>query len=319
MQAFILRIAPSNIDKVPEALESDQIIIGWSATPGLLDPSLPWKKFRQQIHINHYAEEKTRHRAGAAAGHMWRFVREMQIGDLVVVPSGPKFYVAEIIGDAVYLPERLNDDTSYRRAVRWLNGKKPIPRSYAKAALISRMKVYGTSATATDLLEEINDALTRAASGSKPSFKVELQSALVAETVTHLRSGHIDNFGFEELIKELLIEMGAKNAEVVARRLDKGADVLATFRVAETFQYTLAVQAKHWNGSNPVTRKVVEQLIDGIEASNANLGMVITSGTIDESAVQAAMTYTEATGVLVELIDGEQFAKMLIEQGIGRW
>jgi predicted Mrr-cat superfamily restriction endonuclease len=319
MQAFILRIAPSNIDKVPEALESDQIIIGWSATPGLLDASLPWKNFRQQIHINHYAEEKTLHRAGAAAGHMWRFVREMQIGDLVVVPSGPSFYVAEIIGDAVYLPERSSDDTSYRRAVRWLNGKKPIPRNYAKAALISRMKVYGTSASATDLVEEINDALTRAASGSKPSFKVELQGALIEKTVAHLRSGHIDSFGFEELIKELLIEMGAKNAQVIARRQDKGADVLATFRVAETFQYTLAVQAKHWNGSSPVTSKVVKQLIDGIEASNANLGMVITSGTIDESAVKAAMAYTEANGTLIELVDGEQFAKMLIEQGIGRW
>jgi predicted Mrr-cat superfamily restriction endonuclease len=319
MQAFILRIAPSNVDKVPEALESDQVIIGWSATPGLLDTSQSWQKFRQQIHINHYAGEKTLHRAGAAAGHMWRFVRDMQIGDLVVVPYGSKFYVAEIIGGAVYLPERSGDDTSYRRAVRWLNGKKPIPRSYAKAALISRMKIYGTSASATDLLEEINDALTRAASGSKPSFKVELQGALVKETVAHLRSGHMDSFGFEDLIKELLIEMGAKSAEVVARRLDKGADVLATFRVAETFQYTLAVQAKHWNGSAPVTSKVVEQLIDCIEASNANLGMVITSGTIDESAVKAAMTYTEATGVQIELVDGEQFAKMLIEQGIGRW
>jgi hypothetical protein len=62
---------------------------------------------------------------------------------------------------------------------------------------------------------------------------------------------------------------------------------------------------------------VVKQLIDGIEASNASLGMVITSGTIDESAVKTAMAYTN--GTLIELVDGEQFAKMLIEQGIGRW
>ncbi|APQ10610.1 hypothetical protein NS274_12625 [Pseudomonas oryzihabitans] len=128
----------------------------------------------------------------------------------------------------------------------------------------------------------------------------------------------MDSFGFEELIKELLIEMGAKTAQVVARRLDKGADVLATFRIAETFQYTLAVQAKHWDSSAPVTNSVVEQLVEGIEASGANLGMVITSGVIDQSAVKAAISYMESTGTPIELVDGEQFAKMLIEQGIGR-
>lgn len=318
MQAFILRISPSNVDKVPEALASDQIIIGWSKTLGLLDASLSWKKFRERIHVEHYAEEKTMHRAGAAAGHMWRFVHDMQDNDLVVVPYGSKFYVAKISGEAVYLPEKAGEDTSYRRPVIWLNDKEPIPRSYAKAALISRMKVYGTSASAIDLVGDIQEALARAASGKKPSFKSELQSALVSQTVAHLRSGYMDSFGFEELIKELLIKMGAKDAQVVARRLDKGADVLATFRIADTFQYTVAVQAKHWDESAPVTSKVVDQLIEGIEASNANLGMVITSGIVHQGAIAAASSYLEATGVPIELVDGEQFAKMLIEQGIGR-
>ncbi|QVW25635.1 restriction endonuclease [Pseudomonas hormoni] len=64
---------------------------------------------------------------------------------------------------------------------------------------------------------------------------------------------------------------------------------------------------------------IFEQLIDGIEAANANLGMVITSGTIAESAVKAAEEYAEATGIQIELVDGDQFAKLLIEQGIGKW
>lgn len=129
----------------------------------------------------------------------------------------------------------------------------------------------------------------------------------------------MDSFAFENLIKDLLIQMGAKTAKVVPRRLDEGADILATFRVAETFQYTLAVQAKHWNDKAAVSNKVVEQLIEGIEAANANLGMVVTSGTIAESAVIAAASYAEATGTQIELVDGFQFAKLLIEQGIGKW
>jgi restriction endonuclease Mrr len=47
--------------------------------------------------------------------------------------------------------------------------------------------------------------------------------------------------------------------------------------------------------------------------------MVITSGTIAESAVKAAEDYAEATGIQIELVDGDQFAKLLIEQGIGKW
>ncbi|MEB0222900.1 restriction endonuclease [Pseudomonas sp. 10S4] len=318
-QAFILRIAPSNVNKVPLALKSDQVIIGWSATAGLLDLTLSWKAFRKKLHDTHYAPEKNLRRAGGAAGHMWRFVRDMKMGDLVVVPNGPKFYLAEITSDALYLPEHTGEDTSYRRNVRWLNNKKAIPRDFAKAPLISRMKVYGTTALATDVLDDIRDALARAEAGNKPSFKYELQTALVKETVQHLRSGHMDSFSFEHLIKDLLIQMGAKTATVVPRLLDKGADILATFRVAETFQYTLAVQAKHWNDKAPVNNKVVEQLIDGIEAANATLGMVITSGTIAESAVKAAEDYAEATGIQIELVDGDQFAKLLIEQGIGKW
>lgn len=109
------------------------------------------------------------------------------------------------------------------------------------------MKVYCTTALATDVLDDIRDALARAEAGNKPSFKDELQTALVKETVEHLRSGHMDSFSFERLTTGLLIQMGARTATVVPRLLDKGADILATFRVAETFQYTLTVQAKHWN------------------------------------------------------------------------
>ncbi|WPX17204.1 hypothetical protein RHM58_25285 [Pseudomonas sp. 10S4] len=57
-QAFILRIAPSNVNKVPLALKSDQVIIGWSATAGLLDLTLSWKAFRKKLHDTHYAPEK---------------------------------------------------------------------------------------------------------------------------------------------------------------------------------------------------------------------------------------------------------------------
>ncbi len=315
-QAFVLRIAPSRIDRVKEALAADQIIIGWAEARGLLSPGLSWEQFREIICATYYADEDNLRRAGAAAGHMWRFVREMNVDDLVVVPYGPDFYVAEIKGPATYNESKIRDDTAYRRNVRWLNDKKPISRSQAKSALVSRMKIQGTCAYATDLLVDIKECLDVAASGQRPTFQGDLQTRLIQETLDELRSGRMDSFGFERIIQDVLIGLGADEARIVPRNQDKGADIVATFRVAGAFRQVLAIQAKHWQPEPPVGRDVVEQLIRGIEAESADLGMVVTSGSVSDEAVAIAEKYFEEKGIKIELVDGEQFAKLIVEHGI---
>lgn len=111
-----------------------------------------------------------------------------------------------------------------------------------------------------------------------------------------MRGGRIDSFGFEHLIKTVFESLGTKECRIVSRNQDKGADIIATFRVAGAFQLRVAVQAKHWQPEPPMERSVVEQLIRGIEAETANLGMVITSGTISDDAYQAAQEYFEDKG-----------------------
>lgn len=315
-QAFVLRIAPSNIDRVPEALSTDQVIIGWSEAEGLLDSSLSWEQFREIIRDTYYGDEDTLRRAGAAAGHLWRFIKEMNRGDLLVVPYGSEFYVAKVEGPAIYDLNKVADDTAYRRPVQWLNGKKPIRRDIAKSALTSRMKTQGTCAYATDLIDEINDCLQISSSGKAPTFQTDLQTRLIQETVKELRGGRMESFGFERLIQTVLIGLGAKDARIVPRSQDKGADILATFLIAGAFRQVIAVQAKHWQPEPPVGKEVVEQLIKGIEAESANFGMVVTSGAISQDAAIAAETYFAEKGIRIELVDGEQFAKLIVEHGI---
>lgn len=313
---FVLRIAPGGADKVPEALRSDELIIGWARADGLLDSNLSWDSFRDIVRRKYYADQPDLRRAGGAAGHLWRFIREMKPGDLIVVPYGTEFFVAEVSGPATYERDKVNDDSAYRRAVRWLNGGKPISRQIARSALVSRMKTQGTCSDATDLLDEIKECLGFAESGLAPTFQTDLQLRLVREVLTELRSGRIESFGFERLIQTVLRGLGAEEVRIVPRSQDKGADLLATFRVAGAFQQVVAVQAKHWQPEPPVSREVVEQLIRGIEAESANLGMVVTSGSISNSAVQAAEQYFEEKGIRIELLDGEQFAKLMVEHGI---
>jgi predicted Mrr-cat superfamily restriction endonuclease len=315
-QAFVLRIAPGGIDMMSEALSTNELIIGWAEAEGLLDPSLSWESFRKIMSSTYYSQEKNLRKAGAASGNMWRFIREMQIGDLVITPHGSNFYIAQITENASYLENKVAADSAYRRSVLWLNNKKPIPRNIAKSALISRMKSQGTCSYATDLLEEINDCLEISSKNEKPTFQADLQSRLIKETLDELRSGRIDSYGFESLIKTLLNVLGAKSVRIVPRQHDRGADVVATFLVAGTFSQVVAVQAKHWQANPPVGKEVVSELIRGIDAESADLGIVITSGSISDEARLSAKEFYEERGIKIELVDGEQFAKLIVEHGV---
>lgn len=314
-QAFVLRISPSGNDRIPEALSSNQIIIGWAKARGLLDEKLSWGEFREILRRTYYPTKENLRKAGAAAGHMWRFVRDMQVGDLVVVPYGSKVYLAKIVGPAIHIESKVGDDTAYRRNVEWLNDRKPISRSLARSALISRMKIQGTSASATDLLPEIEDCLAAAKLQEKPTFQRDLHHRLVQQTLIEIRAGRMDSFGFENLVKEVMKGLGATDAKVLSRSQDKGADVLATFYVAGAFQQVVAIQAKYWQPDPPVGKNVVEQLIKGIEAEDADLGMIITSGVFSDEATAAAQQYYDEKGIKIELVDGEQFAKLILERG----
>ncbi|MCC6906793.1 MAG: restriction endonuclease [Phycisphaerales bacterium] len=314
--AFVLRIAPSGIDRMQEALRCNQLIIGWAKATGLLDGSLSWESFREIIRLAYHAGERDLRGAGRGAGNMWRFIRDMHVGDLVVVPYGSAFYLARVTGPATYDPAHVNDDTAYRRRVEWLNNGHPIPRQLARSALLARMKIQGTSAQAADLLEEINECLKVAERGNQPTFEQDLQARLIREVLEEMRSGRISDFGFERLIQTVLTGMGAEDVRIVPRNQDKGADLVATFRVAEAFEIVIAIQAKHWQPSPPVGKDVIAQTISGIEAEEADFGMVITTGTFSADAEFTAESYFKDEGVRIRLIDGEQFAKFIVEHGI---
>jgi restriction endonuclease Mrr len=179
------------------------------------------------------------------------------------------------------------------------------------------MKIQGTCADATDLREEILECIQLAGSGQRPTFTSDLQARLVRETLDELRSGRMDERAFERLIRDVVKKIGAVEARVVDdRRKDEGADIVATFVVAGVVRQSVAIQAKYYKPQPPVGPEVVEQLIKGIEAESADLGMVVTSGTISELAKSTAEKYYEDQGIRIVLLDGEDFAKLIVESGI---
>lgn len=316
-KAFVLRISPSGIDRVPEALDTSEIIIGWSTTDLSETANLYKEEFRQRIHDVHYSDQDSYRYAGAAAGHLRRFIHEMHQEDLVVVPYGSNFFVAQVEGPTEYREDKVGEDTAHRRKVTWLNNGEGIPRRDARAALQARMSIRGTSADATDLIDEIQEALQQAQTGESPSFANDLRIRLVEQTLQEIRSGRIENFGFERLVANVMLSLGALEAPILNRATeDKGADILASFMLAQTFEFTVAIQVKHYKPDPPVESEVIDQLIAGMESAETNLGWVVTSGTFSEEAALHAAEKEEEYGYQIQLIDGEQLSAMIVEGGL---
>lgn len=308
-QAFILRMN-SHENELKEGLENSHISIGWLIPQILSDSTneLTQREFRNFIHDEHYPEEENFRASGAAAGHVWRFLREFHEGDLVVVPCENKFYVAKVLPDPV---SSIEEKGLYKRPVEWLNARKAIPRKNANNLLRQRMGIYGTTASATDLLQEIRHCVDNSSQGVELSLKKDLMDRVLRE----ITKGRIDSYGFEKLVCGLMEKLGGI-AAIVPRREDKGADIIATYNIAgSSFQKNVAIQVKQWESASLIGEDVVDQLIRGIEAENADLGMVVTTGKFSPEAEKKRDSYFDDKGIKIVFVDGEKLAEMLLDYG----
>jgi predicted HNH restriction endonuclease len=180
--AFILRQSPSYRNRLESiSLPKNVIINGWSKAKGLIEEN-DQLSFQEILRKSYYANEKNQRKAGYARGTMWRFLKEMKIGNWVVVPhTGRVYYVAEITGDAFYdrSAAAKRTDSCYRRPVRWLNDKQPIQRTFAESKLNSRMNTPKTWENAKDLINEIYDALMQASKKGTKDEKASVQNSAI--------------------------------------------------------------------------------------------------------------------------------------------
>ncbi|KRD74471.1 HNH endonuclease [Lysobacter sp. Root983] len=121
---YVLRIKPEFTDLVPQALQDDVLFIGWGEVPQLLTPTNTREDFRDALSAQYYPDAKTLNKAGAAAGNLWRFLRELPVGGVVLVPHRKKFYVAQVASEPVHRPD-FHGFAGFERAARWLNDKRP--------------------------------------------------------------------------------------------------------------------------------------------------------------------------------------------------
>ena len=108
---------------------------------------------------------KTKVAAGVTCGFLWTIIKGLQIGDVVLSPSGEGYYyVGTITSEYYYAPDT---DLPHRRKVEWKD--KVIPRKSMSSELQHSTGSIGTCCDITKYAKEIEQLLNEAASADPVS------------------------------------------------------------------------------------------------------------------------------------------------------
>ena len=186
---------------------------------------------------------------------------------------------------------------------------------YADAALTARMKARNTTLN----IGNIKSSVERAIAGKKADSPINLYKDIIndsAQKVLNRIQKKLNPDKFERLIKWYFEHIGATNAFILPKNEPNksgDADILAYFKPLRT---TIYVQAKHHKGE--AGGEAVEQITEYIgqkqgpqDETGTQIGWVISSA--DKYSEEAIKNARENN---IELINGLEFATMLLEAGI---
>jgi restriction endonuclease Mrr len=290
-----------------------------------------WNYFNRQFQEMWGSIPRTRH-------NLWRFLR-FDKGDIIIVPSWGTFFVCEIIDEkplliheaysedlktwgnkkvitdgTFLLSENGNAyDLGFARKIKVIH--RNVSRAkFADANLTSRMKIRQTNSLVNDLRASIEKSIQNYEE-NKP---IHLHSIIVEKTgklVLDAIKDELNPDKFERLVETYFKTIGANEVSIPAkneRDKEGDADIVAVFENIKLIIYTQAKFQKgeinEWGTSQVLDYKTNKESID--DGYN-KIAWVITSA--DRFNEEAKKIATENE---IQLIDGLEFSKMLLNAGI---
>ncbi|MCR5629084.1 restriction endonuclease [Eubacterium sp.] len=276
--------------------------------------------------------------------NIWYFA-QMNEGDKVVVPLyGGLFSAFEVEEKAKNIGE-LKSEVSFvegmwnKHTIRWNDEKllfdenekyivdlgfylkvKPIvenvPRNFVSGVFSSRMKIRTTNADITDIAEYVDDGI-KAGNDNKP---ITLYGDVIDSLVVNMKESILSALNpdkFEMLIRWYLKKCGASSTWIPAKnetRKSDGADadIIAEF---DNLKHIIYVQAK-WHKEE--TSEWAVNQIDSYrnQVSDGDYSYSYATWVISSADCFSEKAKAEAEEKGVRLIDGKEFARMLIDIGL---
>lgn len=290
-----------------------------------------WHSFEKVVEATWSTKPRTRY-------NLWRFLR-MTKGDIVIVPSWGSFYVCEVSSDK---PLKINDAysndlTTWRGSQVITDGKyllkengnrydlgfalrvrvlyeKISREKFADAKLTSRMKVRQTNSLINDLKGSIEKSITNYEQNKPIHLHSIVIEKLASQTLETIKA-ELTPSKFEKLIKVYFRSVGADTVTIPPkneRGKEGDADIVAVF---EKLKLIIYVQAKfqkdkisEWGVNQIVDYKTDKEATD--DGYNKVAWLVTTADTFSQEAEKIASENE------VQLIDGIEFSKMLLNSGL---
>lgn len=287
-----------------------------------------WKYF-EQVNNEVWGElRRTRY-------NLWKFIYEFKIDDIVLVPMHKSFSLYKIVGEPILsgvldikidgaikgtgkklLYKEDSIDIGFLIPVEKL--KENIERSkYADAPLTSRMKMRQTNGNITKLKTSVDNALENARRNTPISLYGGVIEDMQLSLLKNIKSNLQDD-KLEKLIKWYFEKIGADLVEIPSKnegfkRDGSDGDIIADF---ELIKVRILVQAKHHEGETndwaiEQISKYSEQHKELDDGEYTYINWAITTG--DDFSEKAISLAGEKN---VRLINGTDFARMLIDAGI---
>ena len=313
--------------------------------------SIGWSDFSSDEFIKDVQNRKIKAIEDAFNKHSWsisksrwnlyRFIVDMKPGDYVLVPAYKSFSIYEIENEIIYSNFSLNSDVVNKLGLHWNNSSfyinnypidlgfyrkvkevaKNIPRaSYAEQKLISRMKIRQTNAWINDLKEHILFSIKQWEEQKPIILKNEIIEGAKAIVLKQIQN-KIDDGKFEILVEWYLKSLGA-TVETPAKNSSSheegDADKIAIF---DKLRLIILVQIKKhtditgdWAVQQITNFKKIQKEkyhVDDPNAEYTTLMWVVSSG--EDFSNKAKLKASENN---VRLINGEEFAQLILENGL---
>jgi len=282
MSVWLVR-AGSRGEQEEGALSNNVVTISWEELPDL--SKIKTKEELSELYIKTYPTAK-KMEAANHVGQIWRFLHEIQKGDLVVLPLKAQSAVAigKVIGDYEY--GKITSNIKHIRRVEWI---KTLPRSAFDQDIL-----YSLGAFMTVCKIERNDAENR------------IKKVLKGEKPPSDGEGHKEEIDIEEYARDQIIKFlnarlkGHDLARLVTAILnaqgyvttmsppgpDGGVDILASSGPFGFDNPRICVQVK--SSLAPIDVSVLRELQGVMQKVRASQGLLVSWGGFTQRALQEA-------------------------------
>lgn len=268
------------------ALNQNVVTIGWNEFSDL--SNLKTRDELAKIYWKEYPDVSN-NKAGNQIGQIWRFVHDIQVGDLVALPLKTESSIAIGRVEGNYEYRKLTEEVRHIRRVKWI---KTIPRSefdqdvlYSFGAIMTVCRIERNDAEkrVVQLLEgrkiEITD--TEVSIGEE-DINIE-QSA--QDQITKYVGIKFKGHDLARLVDEILKAQGY----VTKRSLpgpDGGVDILASAGALGFDEPRICVQVK--SSTSPVDVRILRELQGVMSKVKAGSGLLVSWGGFTSSAKKEA-------------------------------